>query len=251
MRMTVFAALRWECQPVLRALRRVSRSRVEGITVWRGESGAGDVQVIQTGMGMERATKAAQLITDADVVLSTGCAGALDPTMRPGDIVIATEVVSAVPGHRLPTHPRLRHHIEQVASRRTGRSFVGPVLCSHSILATADAKHQAAEATGAIAVEMEGAPLAERAAALRVSFASIRSILDTSDTDVTDTAPFLDPATGGVRPFALAVHLAGHPRTFKALLSMQPQMAAARASLERFFVALLAEPPPFDTKMDR
>ena len=56
--------------------------------------GAGySMRVVHTGMGPRRAAAtAATLSRNADPVLVAGVAGALAPHIRPGDVVVATEV---------------------------------------------------------------------------------------------------------------------------------------------------------------
>lgn len=253
MRLAIFAALRWECRAVLQPLHRVSRIRVGTTTTWRGECAAGDILVVQTGMGIERATAALRAIhgePSPDVMLSTGCAGALDPELGPGDLAIATALVDSVDAKNLPTDPALSRQLRNAAARIGVHPRFGPVLCSPTVLATARSKRLAREATGAIAVEMEGMPLACGAADLGVPFASVRVILDTSTTELADTTPFFDPASGSVRPFALAAHLTRHPSTLKDLLTMQPMLTSAREGLERFFVALLGQSQPFGPEID-
>ena len=51
-RIAIFAALQWECRPVLRHLRRVTRERHAGVTVWRGTTAACEVWLVKTGMGL-------------------------------------------------------------------------------------------------------------------------------------------------------------------------------------------------------
>ncbi|MGE5233809.1 MAG: hypothetical protein ACM3OB_06840 [Acidobacteriota bacterium] len=130
----------------------------------------------------------------------------------------------------------------QLCADRAGlRTVLAPVLCSAHVLSSAAAKRDAATATGAVAVEMEGAAIARCASRAGVPFASVRAILDRSNTELDDSTPFLDPASGAVRPLALAAYLAGHPGALPGLLTLQRMMAAARASLEKLFESFLAD----------
>jgi len=243
-RIAIFAALRWECRPVLRRLRQVRRERIAGCTVWKGAAPAAEVWVIQTGMGLERASAAAQAVAAAsefDLFLSTGCAGALVPSLVPGDVTIATTVVGDSPTNRCDTDAPTRSHLQRCADRAGLRTILAPVLCSAHVLSSAAAKREAAITTGAVAVEMEGTAIAHGAARAGVPFASVRAILDRSDTELDGSTPFLDPASGAVRPLALAGYLAAHPGALPGLLALQRMMAAARASLEKLFESFLAD----------
>jgi len=243
-RIAIFAALRWECRPVLRRLRQVRREGIAGCTVWKGNAPAAEVWVIQTGMGLERAAAAAQAVAAAgefNLFLSTGCAGALAPQLMPGDVTIATTIVGGADGSRSESDLSTRSCLQRCAERAGVRATVAPVLSSAHVLASAAAKRAAANTTGAVAVEMEGAAIATCAARAGVPFASVRAILDRSDTELDDSAPFLDPASGSVRPLALAAYVASHPGALPRLLALQRMMGAARESLEKFFGQFLAQ----------
>jgi 4-hydroxy-3-methylbut-2-enyl diphosphate reductase len=91
---------------------------------------------------------------DPDAVVVAGVAGGLNPSLRPGDIVVASEVRDE--------HGRtvLRAAAPLVAElRRMGlRVRSGPVLSCDRIVGDADEREQLA-ATGALAVDMESAAL--------------------------------------------------------------------------------------------
>ena len=100
---------------------------------------------------------------------------------------------------------------------------------------TAAQKRAAAAQHDAVAVEMEGVPLAAAAARRSIPFVSVRAILDTADTELKHTGRFIEPQTGAVKPLALVGYLATHPGAVTDLLAMQRMMHAAQTSLERFF----------------
>src|SRR5262249_26970830 len=76
-----------------RPLLAVAPLRVEARPVRRGAPGA---EVVVSGFGPTRARRAAlsvaQRAGDAAAVAVVGFAGGLDPALRPGDVVVATEV---------------------------------------------------------------------------------------------------------------------------------------------------------------
>jgi len=115
-------------------------------------------------------------------VLIAGLAGALDPRLRPGDLVVATEVrrpgAASVP---VPTAAPLA-----AALRRRGlRVHLGPVV-SHRTTVQGAARAELAT-TGALAVDMESAWLA--GAAGGGPLAVVRAVVDTPG------APLLRPGT--------------------------------------------------------
>jgi len=106
-----------------------------------------------------------------DAVVSTGFCGALDPGLNVGDVVVATEVAAA--GRRFPAlEPRGR----RAASR-------GTVVSTDHVVQTAAEKSQL-HLSGAIAVEMEAAGVAERAAQHGLPFFCIKAVTDLASEDM-------------------------------------------------------------------
>jgi adenosylhomocysteine nucleosidase len=242
-RIAIFAALRWECRPILRHLRRVERGpRAQG-TFWRGHAPGREIWLIKTAIGAQRATAAARVLDRSgrfDLFLSTGCAGALAPELLPGDLAIATAVIGNASGARYETDPAHRERARAAAQRAALRTVVGPVLCSPHVLASVAAKHAAAASSGSVAVEMEGAAIGALARQAGVPFASVRAILDAATTELPYAGEFLDPQTGALRPLDVVRYLTRQPGALSQLVALRRMMTAAQSSLEKFFEAWLA-----------
>ena len=242
-RIAIFAALRWECRPVLRQMRQVSRERAGDFTVWRGVTSRHEVLLVKTGMGIKQAEAAARAICDRRqfaLFMSTGCAGALAADLAPGDVAVATAVVGSDSREHFDTHPVHRERAQRAAERAALRVVRGRVLCSPQALGTAEDKRAAAARHGALAVEMECTSIAAAAAERGIPFVSVRAVLDTAGTELRHAGRFIEPQTGAVKPLALAGYLATHPGAVADLLAMQRMMRAAQTSLERFFAAWFA-----------
>jgi adenosylhomocysteine nucleosidase len=107
----------------------------------------------------------------AEAIVSTGFCGALDPTLVIGDIVVGTEIVNGA--HRFPALvPRcnIAHHVGGVAS------------IDH-VAQTASEKAHLRD-TGAIAVEMEAAGVAVRAASRNLPFYCVKVVTDLAGEDM-------------------------------------------------------------------
>ncbi len=241
-RIAIFAALRWECRPILRHLRRIERGGVAQCTFWRGEASGREIWLVKTAVGEQRAAAAVRAVCEDrfDLFLSTGCAGALSPELVPGDLAIATAVIGNASGTQYQTDPVHRERARVAAQRAALRTVVGPVLCSPRVLASVAAKQAAAISTGSVAVEMEGAAIGALAQQAGVPFASVRAILDTATTELPAAGEFLDPQTGTVRPLDVVRYLARQPGALSQLLTLRRMMMAAQSSLEKFFQAWLA-----------
>ena len=134
--------------------------------------------VVVTGMGRARAeatgAELAERLPPGSPVAVTGVAGALLPDLRPGDVVVATELrtpdgdtVRALPGAAL---------LAAELSRNGLTVRTGPLLSSPTVVRSARDRAVAA-ATGAIAVDMESAHVA--ALLPHHPVAVVRTIADT------------------------------------------------------------------------
>ena len=151
----------------------------------------------RTGIGPRRARAAAAraAVTSADAVAVAGFCGALDPTLRPGDLVVATELRGPDGTVECPTATMLAG-----ALRRRGLTVHEGPLASTPRLVRGAARERL-HATGAIAVDMESAWLAAGAAGRPL--AVVRAVVDT-------------PARELHNPLALA---GGSARAYRALRS--------------------------------
>lgn len=240
MRLAIFSALRWECRPVLKAMSQVSRQPVGRWPAWRAKVDAGEVWLVQTGVGSSRAGDAAAAVAASgrfDLLLSAGCAGALAPELRPGDLVVASSAVAD--GQRFGVDAAFESHARQICMQRSLRWHGGPILTSPTMLANAAVKREAASDSGAIAVEMEASAIADVAAQHKVPFGQVRAILDTLDLELHESGDFMDPETGRLRPLDLLRFVATHPSATSHLLALRRMMAAAESALQTFFAGYL------------
>jgi hopanoid-associated phosphorylase len=170
-----------------------------------------DVMAISTG-GNADATRRGieQMIRKgATRIISFGIAGALDASMRPGDLVLGASV-HLPDGHRLPVDQKWLMHI----AARLSQARIADVAGSSTIVATADAKAMLHRDSGAVCVDQESHWVAQIAEASRVPFIVVRAIADRAG----DTLP---PAV------LVGLDEQGRPRTgavFAALLREPTQI---------------------------
>lgn len=113
---------------------------------------------------------------DFGAVISFGLAGGLDPALRPGDAIVAREIIAQ--GARYAVHPRLAAAmIDAVA--KTGRAPVSDALVGVDQMAMdVAAKTALRKQTSAAAVDMESHIAAAFAKANRTPFAAVRVVAD-------------------------------------------------------------------------
>ncbi|HWE23779.1 MAG TPA: hypothetical protein VG496_07535 [Myxococcales bacterium] len=163
----VLVALERELRSVARALAAPQRS---GLV--RGR--VGDASVIARAAGIGEAARRFVAEDEPRVVLSCGFAGALDASLAPGDLVIATEVRDAA-GDAVAAAGSLRRRA--AGALENVRCAQGPIVCTATVAATVEEK-RALAASGGIAVDMESYAIARAAADAGVPWLALRAIVD-------------------------------------------------------------------------
>ena len=190
-----------------------------------------DATLVRAGMGPKRARSAAAraATTPADAVAVAGFCGALDPTLQPGDLVVATELRGPDGTIACPTAGLLAG-----ALRRRGlRVHEGPIV-STSRLVRGEQRARL-HATGAIACDMESAWLADAAAGRPL--AVVRAVVDTPARELHDPRALIGGAARAFRALRAAGEVldawgrAAGPRTV-ALASPRASCAGVERAVE-------------------
>jgi 4-hydroxy-3-methylbut-2-enyl diphosphate reductase len=136
-------------------------------------SGAPWAEVHQIGMGPRRAARSARLASDTGgrAVLIAGFCGGLDPSLEPGDVVLASELRGPT-GTTVCDDPTI---LAGVLRRGGLRVRVGPIASSQRLVL--GERRRALYRTGALAVDMESAWLAPVARARPL--VTLRVVVDT------------------------------------------------------------------------
>lgn len=144
---------------------------LEARALRRGLQGVDSVRVVRTGYGPARAAVAAGGIASTVGQLAVaGVGGSLSSDLQAGDVVVATSVTDGTTTIECPSAPLLAGEL-----RRAGlRVATGPIVTVGHLVR--EGEHDALAASGAIAVDMESAPLL--AAAGQRPAAVIRAISD-------------------------------------------------------------------------
>jgi hopanoid-associated phosphorylase len=156
------------------------------------------------------------------LVLSCGIAGALAPSLQPGDVVIDGNVIVV---------ERLEKALPQ--------AHRGGIVGNDVIAATAAEKRILHERTGAIAVDMESHVAARVAVRKGLPFAALRVISDRADDDLPPAALVGMRPDGGMALGAVLASLARNPRQLPALIRTGRQADKAFRSLTQAFDAII------------
>lgn len=202
----LIAALEWPEREVVLGVD-IHRGRLEGVPVLLARSGVGKVNAALTA--------AALVSAGASSIVFTGVAGALEPGVKVGDIVVATDLVQHdvdstamgyPPGRLLgeptswPADEGLRASLLAAARGVAGKDravIEGRVASGDQFVASPEAQRWIRETFDATATEMEGAALAQAAQKLGVPCAVVRVVSDSADHDApADFPAFLSSAAG-------------------------------------------------------
>ena len=155
-----------------------------------------EVPIRIIGIEGKKIPSPAELARPATIILA-GFAGALDPSLKVGDLVLDTSLP-------LPNVPFRR----------------GTVYASRGLVATSDEKAALFQSTGSLAVDMETAVVKALADRLGVPFIGLRVISDTAEESIDPRVLRFIDATGRVKPLALAATLGASPSLLATLLRL-------------------------------
>ncbi|MCU0307443.1 MAG: hypothetical protein MUE51_06675 [Thermoleophilia bacterium] len=177
------------------------------------------VVVARTGVGPRMAAAAAARLLDPPPagLVAAGFCGAAGPDLRPGEVVVAREVVDGASGERFAADPGL---LGAVAGRRG-------TLVSRPALARTPAERAAG---GGDAVDMESAALARACRDAGVPFLAVRAVSDPAHRPLPDLLALVDPA-GRPRAGRIARHLARRPGQVLVLARLGRDAGRAGAAL--------------------
>ena len=174
--------------------------------------------------------------TDHPLVVSAGVCGGLDPALRAGDLVLP-EIVINEAGLRLPV---TGIGARRAASGGGATARAGWLATTSRVVATPEAKAALRAATGAVAVDMESAPILEAAAARGCASLVVRAVSDHADEALPEELVRLMGADGRLRRGrALALAL-GHPRLLGRALQLRRSTRRALDSVAASLARLAA-----------
>lgn len=196
-------------------------------TRWR----AGWIAV--SGIGPHNAMRAAERLLDCGVtrLANWGVAGALDSTLAAGDVLIVDRIRYTYDDPGFATDADASEHLAATlaAALRVRR---GTLWSTTQPVATPPEKQVLAERSGAIAVDMEAAPVAAVALRAKLPFVAVKAICDPAGRTLpAGIVRALDGADEGWSPrMVLAIALGG-PATWRATYALTRDFRRARRSL--------------------
>lgn len=195
--------------------------------------------VALSGAGRENARRAAQalLAHGARRLLSWGCAGALDSTLKPGDLCLP-EMLCAADRQHFSTDGLWRQQVHAALARRFGICSAMLAESLH-IVSTSSEKAALQKKLSADLVDMESCACASVAIQAGVPFLAIRAIADPAGMDLPAAILYAMQENGQIALGKLLLHVLKHPREIAGLIRLgrhfqlaKKTLSAARDSLD-------------------
>jgi adenosylhomocysteine nucleosidase len=202
MAIALVAAMQEELAAVLALMPDESRQRAAGREFWVGHLHGHDVVAVLSRIGKVAAATTATVLIErfkADAIVFVGVAGGLAPGVDVGHVVVADAFLQhdldaspIFPRHEVPlygtdrfrTDPALSDRLAEAARKALPQSVVhrGLVVSGDRFVSTAAESRALQQALPlALAVEMEGAAVAQVCHDYGVPFAAVRTISDRAD----------------------------------------------------------------------
>ncbi len=200
--LALVAAMHEELAAVLDLLPDERKTVVAGREFWRGHLHGHEVIAVLCRIGkVAAATTATALIEHFGVreIVFTGVAGGLGPGVQVGDVVVADTFLQhdldaspIFPRHEVPLYGRSRFATDPALTQRladAARRALPAATLHRGLLVsgdrfvstTAEARALQAELPDALAVEMEGAAIAQVCHDYGVAYAAVRTVSDRAD----------------------------------------------------------------------
>lgn len=205
----IICAMDVELQDVLAKTRGVSKEELSGVTFYEGILENTKVVLVKCGIGKVNAARGAQLMIDKyrpSYIINSGVSGALNPKLRPMDIVVGSEFVQ----HDFDLSPigyakgnlctddgsqvtvikadkNLVEHLyeisikEKAVNKDAGEVMIGRIASGDQFINSKEAKKAIRNNFGGDTTEMESAAIAQVASCAKVPFAVLRVISDMAD----------------------------------------------------------------------
>lgn len=196
-----------------------------------------NVTCICNGPGEKRASAACRklLKVGIDGIVSFGLAGALSNELKPGCIILASEVVLSNGHQRIPTCSlwRKRFQSRLTTLLPTTSTVEDKLASSNRVIRSCLERTELLEGTGAIAVDMESGAVATYASYANIPFLVVRVIVDSLRYDLPDTVLTVIDSNGNCNLPHILSMLVKHPLQGKVLMQLGLDTFLALSMLRR------------------
>jgi len=190
------------------------------------------VFVFYAGAGPLNAAKAANSLIGKGVayLISWGCAAALSPGLKSGDLVLPEQILSEQ-GESLSTDKIGLQHLHSLLPVNLTIN-TGALQESNRIVAESQQKHRLHSKTGAVALDMESAAVIKVAQTENLACLVVRAVADPVSMDLPEAVVQALNAQGQIELAKLLGYLLTHPWQIPALIKLGLHFHAAQKTLK-------------------
>lgn len=198
MKIGIIGAMEPEVAILKDAMEQTAVTQKAGFTFYEGKLADQDIILVQSGIGKVASCIATTLLIESfspDCVINTGSAGGFEPSLNVGDVVIASEVrhhdvdvtafgyeMGQVPNMPagFKAHPALMSAAKDAIAHMQGIKTMTGLVCTGDSFMCDPARIEVTRSQfpDMLAVEMEGAAIAQTCYQLDTPFVVIRSLSD-------------------------------------------------------------------------
>ncbi|MDH3257806.1 MAG: hypothetical protein OEM27_09320 [Nitrospinota bacterium] len=233
-RIAIIGAIKDEIAGIKQEMQIIDTLRWPTGNAFVGEWQGVPIVLVRSGMGRDRARRALVEIAEKwelKEVISIGYAGALDPSLEVGDLVVADQVIEVDSSH--PDGEIKRFSLDKDIFSTTAAVNGRILLTVDRVAAMPQEKKALRDQYSAVAVDMETSALAREAQARNLSFISVRAITDTADQELIDCS-HLVAEDGDVSKLKAGWHVLTHPGDLKGMIELGQHAKIATANLTEF-----------------
>ena len=192
-----------------------------------------DTFLCLSGIGHDAANTAiGKLLTlNIRALVSWGVAGALDPALNSGDLLIANTVIFE--DEQYDSYIDWSTKLNTFYSSHSCNTVQGNIVSTSSICSSIEAKQEIAKSTGALAIDMESAAVAQAAKEYNLKFIVLRAIADGANTSIPNAVLEHTNALGQPRPWGFFCSCVKEPGQIKQLLRLARCFNAAIKTLNQ------------------
>lgn len=237
----IFGAVKEEIAGIKLAMNISDHVRLGKTSAWPGKWGKQNIVLVRSGVGRQRAEDATLQVIDRfqpETLISIGYAGAVQPKLNVGDLVIADSIIEEKENGNYSPDSDWLVRAKDVSCPNGVKAVVGGLLTVDKVIHDPLSKQEIGKNYSVQAVEMETSAIAKVAEEKDVPFLSVRVISDRLDQELLDSSTFLG-SDGEISTLKAGWYVLTHPGSIKSALSLRTQTQIATQAMTRFLSDLL------------
>lgn len=235
-RLLIVAALGDEVRIIRSKMVMDSTIHFKPAILYRGQYQNQEVDLLVTGMGMDRARKGLTQTLEGfapKLILHVGYAGGTSPVAGLGCLVLADRVTETQSGNFFRTDSSLFEKAKTLCEEQRLSHCVGGIVTVSKVISSPHEKADIGATHGAIALDMEAAGISQIACARKIPFLVAKAVLDQVEMELPNFQDCIE-ATGETKPVKLVRRLFKNPKEMMALSHLSYNASQARSAVTQF-----------------